>query len=187
MPARVRWGSHMGKRSYQMVGGFVNWRDRALFLSSLGIMLGLLLSACAKPSALPAPLRPSPLPPREMIMQETIKSYLGTRYKLGGTSYDGIDCSGLVMKIYQSAGVDVPRSTREQLEMGKTVAFRELKFGDLLFFNNRVSGQKVKSLHVGLFMGDGRFVHASKTRGVVVEHLSSDHWRELFVGGRRFL
>jgi cell wall-associated NlpC family hydrolase len=177
----------MGKRPDQMVNGLVKWRDRAFFLSSLGLMLGLLLSACAKPSTLPAPPTPSTPTPRETIMQEAIKSYLGTPYKLGGTSYDGIDCSGLVMRVYQRAGIDIPRSTREQLETGKMVALRDLRFGDLLFFKNRVNGQRVKSLHVGLFMGDGRFAHASKTRGVVVEHLNSDHWRELFVGGRRFL
>lgn len=120
-------------------------------------------------------------------MQEAIESYIGTSYKFGGSSYDGIDCSGLVKMVYRRVGIDLPRTTREQLTMGKRVNFFELRFGDLLFFRSPAKEQKGKSLHVGLYMGDGRFVHASKSRGVVVDSLLKNFWQELFLEGRRFL
>ena len=120
-------------------------------------------------------------------MQEAIESYIGTPYKFGGSSYEGIDCSGLVKMVYHRVGIDLPRTTQEQLKMGTKVNFIELIFGDVLFFKGPSTRQKVKSLHAGLYMGDGRFVHASKSRGVVVDSLLKNFWQELFLEGRRFL
>jgi len=126
------------------------------------------------------------VPSRVEVMQESIRSYLGTPYRLGGSSHDGIDCSGLVMRVYQTIGLDLPRSTWEQLGVGKRVGLHEIRFGDVLFFKNPRKGERGTSLHAGIFMEDSRFVHASKSRGVIIDSFD-DGWRGLFMEARRFL
>lgn len=126
------------------------------------------------------------IPSRVEVMQGSVKSYLGTPYRMGGSSHDGIDCSGLVMRVYQTIGIDLPRSTWEQMGGGKRVRLHEIRFGDVLFFKNPGKGERGVSLHAGIFTGDGRFVHASKSRGVVMDSFSDD-WRDLFLEARRFL
>ena len=144
----------------------------------LSILFAFVLLSCARPQLITN---------RRAVMQEAIDSYLGTPYQFGGSSYKGIDCSGLVKRVYQRVGIDLPRNTHEQLKKGKRVHFTELRFGDVLFFKSPSKGQKGESMHAGIFMGDGRFVHASKSRGVIVDSLYKDYWRKLFFDGRRFL
>ena len=127
-------------------------------------------------------------PARERTaMQEAIDSYLGTPYQFGGTSHRGIDCSGLVWRVYQRVGVDLPRRAEDQLEHGAQVDLSELRFGDALFFRKISEKGREGILHVGLYMGEDRFVHASKARGVIVDSLKREHWQRLFLGARRYL
>jgi cell wall-associated NlpC family hydrolase len=120
-------------------------------------------------------------------MQEAIEGYLGTPYQWGGSSPAGIDCSGLVMRVYQRVGIDLPRNTNGQRRWGRSVGFQDLQFGDVLFFRGQAGGEGGKSLHAGIFLGGGRFVHASKSRGVIVDDLDEGYWLGLFLEGRRFL
>ena len=136
-----------------------------------------LLFSCAGPSLTPS---------RQVVMKEAIKSYLGTPYQFGGTSYDGMDCSGLVMRVFQRVGIELPRSTREQIKMGERVPFGGLRFGDAVFFTSPSSADKGKFLHVGIYLGDDRFVHASKGNGVVIDVFSKNYWQRLFLEGRRY-
>jgi len=114
---------------------------------------------------------------------------MGTAYRLGGTTTDGFDCSGLIQYAYGRYGIAVPRTSREQAEAGEKVDrdLDALRPGDILTFSN--SGGPVT--HVGLYVGDGRFIH-SASRGVQLSLLSPDDpygswWHKRWVGARRIL
>ena len=108
--------------------------------------------------------------------------WLGTRYVYGGTSRRGIDCSALVMKSFSAVGKRLPRTAAQQSRVGTPVDPSSLRPGDRLYFS--ASGSRVD--HTGLYMGEGRFVHASgRGRQVIVSNLfDRAHWN-IFVGARR--
>jgi cell wall-associated NlpC family hydrolase len=111
-------------------------------------------------------------------------SHLGVRYRYGGsTPQTGFDCSGLVRWVFdQSVGVVLPRRAIEIAQLGAKIDMDDLKPGDLVFFNTL---RKTFS-HVGIYLGDGRFVHAPSRGGKVrVEELDDNYWRTRFTGGRR--
>ena len=114
-------------------------------------------------------------------------SLVGSPYRLGGTSPEtGLDCSGFVGHVFrQTAGVVLPRDSRAISEVARPLAKAELQPGDLVFFNtlNRAFS------HVGIYVGDDRFVHAasSRTGSVMVSNLNDRYWRERFDGARRVL
>lgn len=106
---------------------------------------------------------------------------LGTPYRYGGTSPKGFDCSGLVVYAYGQAGVDLPRTTRGLWKTLRPVRKKELRTGDLLFFN--IDG---KVSHVGMYLGSGRFVHAPATGSQVsVANLEDRFYQRAFVAGAR--
>ena len=114
----------------------------------------------------------------ENALLQAVTPWLGTPYKWGGTTKDGVDCSGFVQNIYAEFGVKLPRCSRQQRKIGKEV--RQLQWGDLVFF--MLPG---KSSHVGIFLGKGNFVHSSKSKGVTVSSLDSEFWKQHFIAARR--
>jgi cell wall-associated NlpC family hydrolase len=114
-------------------------------------------------------------------------SMLGTPYKFGGSNPEkGVDCSGFVKHVYkETTGVTLPRSAREMSMEGEQVAKNELKPGDLVFFNTR----KQPNSHVGIYKGNGEFVHASSTRSkaVTISRMDQKYWALRFNGARRVL
>ncbi len=123
---------------------------------------------------------------REHInLVNTAISFLGIPYRFGGEDLSGVDCSGLVRKVFAVHQVQLPRSAREQYGAGKQVAREYLDAGDLVFF--RMSTRASHPDHVGIFIGDGRFIHASsrEPRCVRVGDLSSDFYARAFVGAIR--
>ncbi|HZP92508.1 MAG TPA: C40 family peptidase [Burkholderiales bacterium] len=143
-------------------------------------LVALLLAACAS-----AP--PAPSSPRAKRLGSEAAEYaldmVGHPYKFGGHTPAGFDCSGLVHYSYKRAGLVVPRDTQAQRNMSYEIRASELQPGDLLFFNEE--GRKAS--HVGIYLGEGRFVHAPSTGGRVrVDNLRQDYWRRHFVYARRF-
>jgi cell wall-associated NlpC family hydrolase len=112
------------------------------------------------------------------------QDYVGTPYRVGGTSSRGMDCSGLVYNVFKSFGIALPRTSRDQARFGKEINRSELRAGDLVFFNT--SGRGVS--HVGIYSGSGEFIHAStRARRVRFDRLENKYFKNRFVVARRVL
>jgi cell wall-associated NlpC family hydrolase len=111
-------------------------------------------------------------------------SYRGTPYRYGGSARGGFDCSGFTSYLYRQKGVNLPHSARAQAQMGQKVDKANLKAGDLVFFHTVTPGIS----HVGMYVGDGKFVHASSRRsgGVRVDSLNSGYYSQRLRGARRY-
>jgi len=111
---------------------------------------------------------------------------IGVEYRFGGnTPESGLDCSGLVRFVFQEVtGVTLPRTSREMSGLGAKVTVGDLKPGDLVFFNTR----RFQFSHVGIYLGDNRFIHApSRGSEVEIAVLSESYWQKHFDGARRLV
>ncbi len=110
--------------------------------------------------------------------------FLGVRYRFGGSSRTGLDCSGLVKTLFSKFNIDLPRSSREQFQQGERVSRDELKPGDLVFFSSGGS----QPTHVGIYVGDNKFLHAArKARQVIVSDLNKIWYTMRYLGARRVI
>jgi cell wall-associated NlpC family hydrolase len=108
--------------------------------------------------------------------------YLGARYRYGASGARGFDCSGFTSYIYRQHGISLPHNSAAQYRVGKPVSRSELRPGDLVFFRTR--GNRIS--HVGIYIGNGKFVHASSARGRVrIDTLTSGYYHQRYVGARR--
>ncbi|MBR3100800.1 MAG: C40 family peptidase [Muribaculaceae bacterium] len=113
-------------------------------------------------------------------LYKELRSWLGTPYQYGGSTHNGTDCSGMVMVVYQNVyGIQLERNSAKIYENNcKDIHKKDLHEGDLVFFNN---GKTSKITHVGIYLKEGKFVHASSSRGVVVSDLEQryyvTHWQ----------
>ncbi|WP_423841575.1 C40 family peptidase [Actinobacillus equuli] len=108
------------------------------------------------------------------------RKWVGTRYRLGGEGHNGIDCSAFVQKTMLGAfNIDLPRSTAEQRYSGRSISKSELRPGDLVFFR--------RNNHVGVYIGGGKFVHASTSQGVTTSSLSERYWARNYTQSRRVM
>jgi hypothetical protein len=117
---------------------------------------------------------------------KSAKTFIGVPYLWGGTSVeDGFDCSGLTMTVYQLNGLNLPRTSAEQYSAGETIPRRDLKRGDLVFF--ATTGRE-KVSHVGIYIGDDRFVHAPRRgKKIRIDSLANGYYAKSFLGGRTYL
>ncbi len=122
-------------------------------------------------------------PEERGLLVRVAKAFLGVPYKLGGSTLKGIDCSALVRKIYEIFNIQLPRTAREQFKVGKKIEKDQLEEGDLVFF--RRHGNRA---HVGIYVGDNQFVHASSYgREVRVDYLNTPYYSQRFLRGVRVM
>ena len=113
-------------------------------------------------------------------VNQVYRQWVGTRYHLGGTGVCVIDCSAFVQKTMSGAfNIHLPRSTAEQRHSGHSISKSDLQPGDLVFFR--------KNNHVGVYIGGGKFVHASTSQGVTTSSLSESYWSRTYTQSRRVL
>lgn len=131
------------------------------------------------------------LEPSYEIKQEIIdyaKTFQGTRYKFGGTTSSGMDCSGLVCVAFQKENIELPRISRDIATKGTPISLREIAEGDLVFF--KTSSRNVIS-HVGLVVeasdGKVKFIHSTTQAGVIISSLDEAYWKKAFAEVRRII
>jgi cell wall-associated NlpC family hydrolase len=172
----------------------------------LMLLLAVNAAACATTGAIPVP-QPFPIPnspspaalptsgnPDSAIPPVRADGYeisgaalslRGIPYRNGGSDPSGFDCSGFVWYVFGQHGVQVPRTVAEQFHAGTDVDPRDLRAGDLVFFDT-INGARQFATHVGISIGGDEFVHAPSSTGEVrVERLASSYWGPRFVGARR--
>ena len=142
----------------------------------------LLMTACSSTSN----YRARNANPDKYTVIKTAKNMLGVKYRYGGTSpRQGFDCSGLVQYSYKAAGINVPRTTRQQYKAVRPISRRYLRAGDLVFYKTSVS--RAVS-HVGIYLGNNQFIHApSSGKRVKISSMLEKYWRKRFTGAGRFL
>jgi lipoprotein Spr len=113
-----------------------------------------------------------------------IDEWYGTRYRLGGTTKRGIDCSALVQLLFSSLySIPVPRTSKEQYKFSKRVSLTELQEGDLLFYHTRGRGVS----HVGVYLSNNKFLHAASSGGVMISDMYDPYFVKRFIGAGRIL
>ncbi len=116
-------------------------------------------------------------------LKKIADSYLGTRYKSGGMSRSGVDCSGFVCLVFRELNqANLPRSSAKQWKLGAMVSAQEARPGDFVFFRGGLFG---RINHVGIYMGDNSFIHASTSSGVIYSSLDDEYYKKHFAGIRR--
>ena len=116
-------------------------------------------------------------------LMDQYASWKGVRYRMGGSTKSGIDCSGFVQRTFREQfGLELPRSTYEQQEMGKSVSRTSLRTGDLVLFRAGSTGR-----HVGIYIGNNQFVHASTSSGVMISSMNEPYWKKRYNEARRVL
>lgn len=134
---------------------------------------------------------PKEIEPTFSMAEEMIqyaKTFQGTRYKFGGTTKAGMDCSGLVCTVFEKENISLPRISRDMATQGVKVSLKNTQKGDLIFF--KTSSRNVIS-HVGLVVeaedGDVKFIHSTTRAGVIISSLEEDYWKKAFVEVRRVI
>lgn len=150
----------------------------------------VVLIPAAKPKVLPKPKKVEDTSRGQLTSRKgkaihnvimTGRSFMGVPYVWGGEDPSGFDCSGFIQYVYAKHGINLPRTADIQFNVGKVVKFGQEKPGDLVFFETYCPGPS----HVGIYLGRDYFLHASSSRGVTVDRLSSDFFGPRYLGAKR--
>jgi len=126
---------------------------------------------------------------KAIAIVKTALAYEGTRYKFGGTTKKGMDCSGLTYTAFRAHEVQLPRISYQQATRGERIQLREVQEGDLLFFQTNKNKKRIN--HVGLVVetkkGVIKFIHSTTSRGVLISSMDERYWKNAFTEARRVL
>ena len=150
-------------------------------------LLASLIGCSSVPQNAPQPERESPLVTVEQMQQQALmavyQEWEGVPYRLGGSSKKGIDCSAFVSMAYANImGLTLPRTVGEQRHLGVDVARDQLQSGDLVFFKTGRS-----TLHVGIYLSQNQFLHASTSQGVIISSLNNSYWATRYKMAKRLV
>lgn len=151
----------------------------------LGSLVVLALTGCAstRPPATSSTADDTPAEATAQQLRTETERWEGTPYILGGTTRRGIDCSAFVQALYRDVlETPLPRTTRQQANTGRAVPVNDAQPGDLVFFR-----PADKQRHVGVYLGDGEFAHASTSQGVTVSRMEAPYWESSYWMTRRLL
>lgn len=121
--------------------------------------------------------------PKAAAVISTAKSFLGVPYVWGGQSPSGFDCSGYIQYVLGKNGISIARTSAEQYKAGVSVSRSNLRVGDLVFFSTYKPGPS----HLGFYIGNGEFIHASSSKGVAISKLSNTYYASRYIGARRVI
>ena len=122
---------------------------------------------------------------KDIPLITTAKQYLGVKYKYGGTTPKGFDCSGFVQYVFEKHKKKLPRTADVQYRAGKPVStIKDLQPGDLVFF---ATGKPKDVNHVGIYIGKDQFINAQTSKGVAIAKLTDSYWKTAYIGARRAL
>ena len=142
-------------------------------------------SPANKPVAAKVPESAPFLPQKKVdAIIKTAKKHMGTRYRFGGTTPKGFDCSGFVQYVFKQNSFALPRTADEQYKLGQHVKKRaELVPGDLVFFSTYEKGAS----HCGIYLGKNQFIHVSSSKGVRIDNLDDSYWKPRWYGGKHIV
>ena len=156
----------------------------------IGVVAAVVVGCAGTPPpkpavAIPVTHTPQATTPTQTQVVTVAQSLLGTPYRYGGSTPKGFDCSGFISHVYrEAAGVNLPRETQGLTQIGRSIEMADLRPADIVYFKIEQQGQ----LHAGIYLGDGRFIHAPSTSGQVnIQRLDLDYWKTRYQGARRVL
>ncbi|OMP68071.1 C40 family peptidase [Domibacillus epiphyticus] len=143
-------------------------------------LLFVILSTCFMIFGVIAPSQQAEAAYSAGVTIKEAKKHIGTPYKFGGTTPAGFDCSGFIQYAHKKTGYSLPRTAAEMYKKGKAVAKSKMEPGDLMFFTTYKKGAS----HVGIYLGNNQFIHASSSKGVTIDKTSNSYWNKRYIGSK---
>ena len=150
-------------------------------------VISLLISSCSSSKNLSSHKKEKFSKADKIVANAVV--FKGTKYKFGGTTKKGMDCSGIVFVAYKKENIQLPRVSRDMAKKGNKISLKQAKKGDLLFFRTNKSSKRIN--HVGLITSiknkQIKFIHSTSSKGVIISSLSQKYWKNAFVKATRIL